>query len=42
MQNNVIAYIKDCNYISLINNLALFFLFLVTITNKHKFFLISY
>jgi len=42
IQSNVIVYIRDCNYINLINNLIFFFQFLVIIENRYKFSLISY
>jgi len=42
IQSDVIAHIRDCNRISLMNDLAFFFQFLVIMANKHKFFLINY
>ena len=42
IQSNIIAYIRDCNYINLINKLIFFFQFLIIVTNKHKFSLITY
>jgi len=42
IQSDVIAHIRDCNHISLMNDLAFFFQFLVIMANKHKFFLINY
>ncbi len=42
MQNNIIAQLKNCNYINLINSLVFFLQFIIVEQNCYKFLFIIY
>ena len=42
LQSNVINSINDCFYVNVINTIDFFYQWLIKITNRHKFIVISY